>query len=164
MKTVFKFSKATMLFAIVMFWSIELYLYVTGQKLYDTVWPARIAIIKDIALFVAFCGFFLIIWRMMSDYVNNSFKDTILAEAEISFVQVKRNIESGDETETRYDMRFAHTIPDDQIENVIKDWHRFRDKTNGDITVEKLCEYVNIRTPYLACTSKQELVDRLKNK
>jgi hypothetical protein len=163
-RKLFNFATATALFALFMTFSIEIYLAYTGQELYDAHYVSKIAIIKDFAYLIAVGCYLWVLAAMMKDYVNPPLPKNEICETEMGFTVIQRDQEGDEIKRERHTVNICHTIPENMIQETMERWHRYRDQSKGNNTSQSLCDYINMRTPYYAATTKEELIERLKNK
>jgi hypothetical protein len=163
-KKLLNFATATVSFGLVMYLSIEAYLYVTGQKVEDVPGLSVIVVIKDIAYFVAISCYIWILGCMMKDYANPPLPLNEVCETEMGFTVIDRDQEGEEIRRTRHTVKVYHTIPENMIHETMERWRRFSENSTTEKTAEALCDYINMRTPYYAAVTKEELINRLKNK
>ena len=164
MRKLINFASATALFGLVMYLSIEAYLYVTGQKVEDVPGLYVIDTIQDIAYVIAFSCYAWIFGCMMRDYAKPPLPLNEICETEMGFTVTKRDQEGKEISRTKHTVKIYHTIPEHMIDETMERWRRLTDNIEIEDNSQSLCDYINIRTPYYATVTKNELLDRLRNK
>lgn len=166
MKTLYKFANATLMFALVMDIALKTYVLFTGDSIADVQLLSGISIFTKIAYYAALLCYVWIGGSMVRDYVYPPLHKTDICQAEVGFTRIVRDDEGEEITRTRHLFIFYHTIGQSKhLDEIVNRYHNYiAGSSDAEVTVENFCDYVNMRTPYLASVSKEELIDRLKNK
>lgn len=166
MRKLINFVSATVLFGLVLYISLQVYMYVTGQKIEDNAVLSVIDTVQKIACYVAVSCYVWIFGCMVRDYAKPPLPLNEICETEMGYTVIERNQEGKEINRTNHTVKIYHTIPEHMIDEIMERWRSLNVSDNSEVkdNSQALCDYINIRTPYYATVTKNELLDRLRNK
>lgn len=166
-KTIYHFTIATLGFCVFMQIVFAIYTGVTGVEIAEHGWLNIIDSIINILYIISALTFGVFLSMAVHRYVNMPEPRITIphAKAEVSWTDVERDPEGEEISRSSHSIQFCHTMNDEQLNDVIEMWHRYRRNYEINARSSQDCvDFINMFTPHYAALTEEELLTRLKNK
>lgn len=143
------------------------YTFVTGIKTTEVWWLDVLDTIIDTLGGFAMLIILFFVLDTTHDHISPKRKRLSFSHctAEIEWTEVERDEEGEEIRRQTYTVKVYHTMNDAQLEQIVREWHRFRRNHEIDNrSSQDFVDYINLFTTFYADITEEGLIERLKNK
>ncbi len=162
---IFHFTAATLAFCILM--NLAFVFFVPIDADYGHGWLYKLDVIIKFFFILSLISFGVFTYMAISRYLDMPAHRVTLphCRAEIEWTEIERDEEGEEISRKKYEVTVFHTMTSEQLGTVVHFWHEHRRYTqDAPRTSQGFVDFINAHTPHWGALTKEDLLNRLKNK